>query len=166
MTSKVVGRFRVDRMVGEHPFYVAETSEVQDEAPGEAAGQAALLEAETRVWGLLKDLDALSAKTGQGGAKQIDFDMRRCSPDAAARPVWDSDPPAADRRAELFSWAVVRRLGLSECEHLVRSRRRQPDARCDAGHVGGCWLLNKLVENCSRVEWYGPVPVKQKGPRG
>jgi hypothetical protein len=40
MTSKVVGRFKVDRIVGEHPFYVAETSEVQDEAPGEAAGEA------------------------------------------------------------------------------------------------------------------------------
>ena len=36
VTSKVVGRFRVDRVVADHPFFVAETSEVFDEAIEEA----------------------------------------------------------------------------------------------------------------------------------
>ena len=40
-----------------------------------------MLEAEMRVWNLLKELDALSDKTGEGGGKQIDYDMQRCSPD-------------------------------------------------------------------------------------
>jgi hypothetical protein len=37
---------------------------------------------------------------------------------AQERPAWDIDPPAEERRAELFSWAVVRRLGLDQKAHL------------------------------------------------
>ena len=121
ITSKVVGRFKIERVVGDQPFYVAETSEVVDlpVPDDDEAGAGALLEAEMRVWNLLTELDALSEKTGEGGGvRQIDYDMRRTSPVKSERPAWDSDPPPPDRRAEMFSWAVVRRLGLDQKAHL------------------------------------------------
>lgn len=135
MTSRVVGRFRVDRVVAEHPFYVAETSQVLDKQPEDEEGAKALLEAETRVWNLLKELDALSAKTGEGGGKQIDYDMQRCAPEPEARPPWDSDPPAPEKRAEMFSWAVVRRLGLDTNGHLDCVRSQYTTARLAAAET-------------------------------
>jgi hypothetical protein len=95
---------------------------VSDLAEVDQEGERALLAAEFRVWDRLKQLDTLSAKTGEGGGKQIDYDMQRCSPDPGARPAWDSDPPPDHRRAELFSWAVVRRLGLDQKQHLAGVR--------------------------------------------
>ena len=83
-----------------------------DQVPEDDEGAKALEEEEADVWRLLKQLETLSAKTKEGDGAQIDYDMRRCSPDPKERPPWDADPPAPERRAEMFSWAVTRRLGL------------------------------------------------------
>ena len=96
VTSKVVGRYKIDRVVSEHPFYVAETSQVVDEVPTDDEGLRALREAETRVWNLLKELDALAVKTDEKNSR-IDYDMRRTSPDPKERPPWDA--PAEGGRA-------------------------------------------------------------------
>ena len=128
VTSKVVGRYRIDRVVSEHPFYVAETSQVVDSTPGDPEGERALHEAETRVWNLLKELDSLAVKTGEKNSR-IDYDMRRTSPDPKERPPWDTDPPKEDERAEMFSWAVVRRLGFDERAHLDAARTEFTTAR-------------------------------------
>ena len=130
VTSSVVGRYRVDRVVGEHPFFVAETSRVVDETPGDDEGFRARDEAELKVWRLLERLDALAEKTGEnGGARTIDYDMRRCSPVASERPAWDSNPPAEEERAEMFSWAVARRVGMDEAQHLEAARTVHTTAR-------------------------------------
>merc|ERR1719329_173445 len=117
MTSRVVGRFAVDRVVGEHPFFVAETRRLIDEPPIDPTidpeGAKALEEEELRVWRLLETLESLSRETGEelfGGGPVIDYDAKRCSPVSKERPVWDDDPPTDDERPEMFSWAVVRRL--------------------------------------------------------
>lgn len=52
--GEVVGRYKVDRVVGEHPFYVAETSQVVDLPAEDEEGKRALSAAESRVWDLLK----------------------------------------------------------------------------------------------------------------
>ena len=62
-------------------------AQVLDLPAEDAEGERAMLEAEMRVWNLLKELDALSDKTGEGGGKQIDYDMQRCSPDPKVRSV-------------------------------------------------------------------------------
>jgi hypothetical protein len=115
-------------VVSEHPFYVAETSQVVDSTPGDPEGERALHEAETRVWNLLKELDSLAVKTGEKNSR-IDYDMRRTSPDPKERPPWDTDPPKEDERAEMFSWAVVRRLGFDERAHLDAARTEFTTAR-------------------------------------
>ena len=56
-------------------------------------------EEEADVWRLLKQLETLSAKTKEGDGAQIDYDMRRTSPDPKERPPWDADPPAPERRS-------------------------------------------------------------------
>ena len=92
-----------------------------DQVPEDDEGAKALAEEEADVWRLLKQLETLSAKTKEGDGSQIDYDMRRCSPDPKERPPWDADPPAPERRAEMFSWAVTRRLGLGAfytCTHV------------------------------------------------
>ena len=130
VTSKVVGRFRVDRVVADHPFFVAETSEVFDEAiedddAGEEAERKALREAEMRVWALLLETERLGRKIDDSelaSSTALDYDARRCSPIVSERPPWDADPPAPERRAELFSWAVARRCRLTEAEHLRATR--------------------------------------------
>ncbi len=131
VTSKVVGRFRVDRVVADHPFFVAETSEVFDEAiedddAGEEAEEKnALREAEMRAWALLLETERLGRKIADSelaSSTALDYDARRCSPIASERPPWDADPPAPERRAELFSWAVARRCHLTEAEHLRATR--------------------------------------------
>ena len=126
VTSKVVGRFRVDRVVADHPFFVAETSEVFDEAIKEDdAGEEALREAEMRAWALLLETERLGRKIDDSelaSSTALDYDARRCSPIASERPPWDADPPAPERRAELFSWAVARRCHLTEAEHLRATR--------------------------------------------
>ena len=128
VTSKVVGRYKIDRVVSEHPFYVAETSQVVDEVPADDEGLRALREAELRVWNLLKELDALAVKTDEKNSR-IDYDMRRTSPDPKERPPWDTRPPKEDERAEMFSWAVVRRLQLDERAHLDAARTTHTTAR-------------------------------------
>ena len=128
VTSKVVGRYKIDRVVSEHPFYVAETSQVVDEVPTDDEGLRALREAETRVWNLLKELDALAVKCNEKNSR-IDYDMRRTSPDPKERPPWDTHPPKEEERAEMFSWAVVRRLGLDERAHLDAARTMYTTAR-------------------------------------
>ena len=132
MTSKVVGRYKVDRIVGEHPFFVAETSRLLDEVPGDSEGKKALAEEELRVWNLLKELETLSKKTGEGLPTDgviIDYDTKRCSPIKAERPMWDETPPDDDERPEMFSWAVLRRLGLDDRSHLDAVRTEYTTAR-------------------------------------
>ena len=136
MTSRVVGRFAVERVVGEHPFFVAETRELIDEPPPDETvdpeGRRALEEEELRVWRLLETLEALSAKTGErpfGDGPVIDYDAKRCSPVAKERPVWDDDPPTSDERPEMFSWAVLRRLNLDQRQHLDAVRTAYTTAR-------------------------------------
>ena len=136
MTSRVVGRFKVDRVVGEHPFFVAETRRLIDEPPIDSTidpeGAKALEEEELRVWRLLETLESLSRETGEelfGGGPVIDYDAKRCSPVSKERPVWDDDPPTDDERPEMFSWAVVRRLNLDQRQHLDAVRTTYTTAR-------------------------------------
>ena len=136
VTSKVVGRFIVDRIVGDHPFFVAETRRLTDHPPPtvdtDEEGFKALLEEELRVWDLLKQFETLSEKTGEGfagGAAVIDYDMKRNSPIKSERPIWDEDKPRDSERPELFSWSVIRRLGLDERAHLDAVRTAYTTAR-------------------------------------
>jgi hypothetical protein len=141
VTSRVVGRFEIDRLVGEHPFFVAETARLTDEPPTAGSdpeerldpeGLKALEEEELRVWRLLETLESLSKKTNEevfGGGPAIDYDAKRFSPVKAARPAWDENPPSESERPEMFSWAVVRRLNLDQRQHLDAVRTTYTTAR-------------------------------------
>ena len=129
MTSKVVGRYKVDRVVGEHPFFVAETSRLVDEVPEDDTGKTALREEELRVWRLLTELESLSTKTKEGGENIVDYDTKRLSPIASERPPWDDLKLTERERPEMFSWAVLRRLGLDERQHLDAVRTKFTTAR-------------------------------------
>ena len=133
VTSRVVGRFAIERVVGEHPFFVAETRRLIDDSEGaDPEGARALAEEETRVWRLLETLESLSKKTGEdvfGGGPAIDYDAKRFSPKTSARPAWDEDPPSASERPEMFSWAVIRRLNLDARQHLDAVRTTYTTAR-------------------------------------
>ena len=136
MTSAVVGRFAVERVVGEHPFFVAETRRLVDEpmpdAMADPEGRRALEEEEMRVWDLLRTLETLAKKTGErpfGDGPIVDYDAKRFSPVASERPVWDEHPPTPDERPEMFSWAVLRRLNLDQRQHLDAVRTTYTTAR-------------------------------------
>jgi hypothetical protein len=139
VTSRVVGRFQVERIVGEHPFFVAETARLTDELTAgsdpdieDPEGAKALAEEELRVWRLLETLESLSKKTNEevfGGGPAIDYDAKRFSPVKAARPAWDENPPSESERPEMFSWAVVRRLNLDQRQHLDAVRTTYTTAR-------------------------------------
>jgi hypothetical protein len=139
VTSRVVGRFQVERIVGEHPFFVAETARLTDELTAgsdpdieDPEGAKALAEEELRVWRLLETLQDLSKKTNEevfGGGPAIDYDAKRFSPVKSARPAWDENPPSESERPEMFSWAVVRRLNLDKRQHLDAVRTTYTTAR-------------------------------------